>query len=227
MRRRARSPTSPQDSFTSASGLFNDAGTNLGVAVGSADAGAGPQLFASDPTSGLFVPLANFSLLPQDPFATDLDAVALDPSGQGWSAGNPAGLTEDANTAAGLDPIGFPSQLHFPGQPNQSSQAVSGEPAPLRPFEANTLASPFPASGKLNTQLPRPAGRTLPLHPDDQRAAEQRGGFLRLVVDLRRSDDGRRDRRWLHGAADGWRERRRARHQPGRRRRAGDRAGRV
>ncbi len=102
-----RSQSSLQGEYTGAvarEGLF---GEPLGVAVAATSEGgaasnnplsglggaAPPQLYGSG--GGAFTPLSfnpPTTPLPNDPYRTDLIGVDLDSAGQGWAAGNPAGL---------------------------------------------------------------------------------------------------------------------------------------
>jgi hypothetical protein len=94
-----------QGEFTAAATHVGPAGEQFGAAVSATaerssngplttQRGAPPaQLFGS--SGGAFAPLpfvATTSEQPADPYRTDLVAVGLDASGQGWVAGNPAGL---------------------------------------------------------------------------------------------------------------------------------------
>jgi hypothetical protein len=92
-----------------------------------------------------------------DPYRTDLIAVDLDPEGQGWVAGNPAGLRMH-------EPEGFaPAE---PRPPERRPFAAAGpQPSPLQPISGSSAAggcagppadrftfTPFPAETKTSSE---------------------------------------------------------------------------
>src|SRR5262249_50582401 len=107
------SQRSLQGEYTAATALRDAAGNELGVAAGASSesvtqgvlppqTGAPPpQLYSS--SGGAFSPLpfTPFTIpKPGDPYRTDLVAVGVDSAGQGWVAGNPAGLRTELRVEA-------------------------------------------------------------------------------------------------------------------------------
>jgi len=150
------SQTLLQGEYTAAAAREGPSGEALGLA-GSATSGRfneGPltkeadvegqplrQVYGS--TGGAFSPLAftPFMIpLGEDPYRTDVVAVDLDSAGQGWVAGNPAGLRLKEREGK-IDEVQAPSQENRKPQPETQPQE-----APLQPVsasgEANTCAGP-------------------------------------------------------------------------------------
>jgi hypothetical protein len=144
-----------QGEYTAAVAREGPAGEPLGVAVGATSerpelgplstvAGSPPaQMYGS--SGGAFVPLSytpftisqtlETSPPTPDPYRTDLVAVDFDSAGQGWVAGNPAGLR--LKEREGEEPLGEGSQ---PRQP-EARKLPSGsqrleQPSPLEPVSS-------------------------------------------------------------------------------------------
>jgi hypothetical protein len=146
----------------------------LGAAVGATSArldeaplpaqpggAAPPQLYGSD--GGPFSPL---TFTPQttaqenDPFRTDLVAVDFDAAGQGWVAGNPAGLR--LSESAELEDPTPPPAREF--------STPSPQPSPLQPVSSSGAAA--------GCTGPPPGRFTFTPFPTETQAAAQEGAFL-------------------------------------------------
>jgi hypothetical protein len=138
----ASSQPSLQGEYTAAAALHDAAGSDLGVAAGAtseslaqealkAPNGAPPpQLYSS--SGGAFSPLSFTPFTfpgPGDPYRTDLVAVAMDSAGQGWVAGNPAGLRTALRTAADQE------------LPASRFSSPAPQPSPLEPVSLGGAAS--------------------------------------------------------------------------------------
>jgi len=149
-----------QGEFTAASTQAGPAGEQFGAAVSataerSSDGplttqrGAAPaQLFGS--SGGAFAPLPFVpatSAQPADPYRTDLVAVGLDPNGQGWVAGNPAGLRLEE--ARGGPPLEGEELVQAPAARPFSPPTPA--PSPLIPVSTLGVAPtcPGPPPGRL------------------------------------------------------------------------------
>jgi hypothetical protein len=80
-----------------------------------------------------------------DPFRTDLVAVGLDPAGQGWVAGNPAGLRSDLFQAQSCEPICTATDRGFETSQPQRSPLIpvssAGEKATCDPTTSTTTTT--------------------------------------------------------------------------------------
>jgi hypothetical protein len=139
-----------QGEYTGAVARLDSAGNPFGAAVSATservatlgplpaqpDGAAPPQMFGS--SGEAFTPLVlNPPSTPQpgDPYRTDLVAVDFDSAGQGWVAGNPAGLSPwFESPGEAIDPQSPPASRPF--NPPHSAQ-----PSPLVPVSATGRAA--------------------------------------------------------------------------------------
>jgi hypothetical protein len=136
------SQPSLQGEYTAAAALQDAAGNELGVAAGATsesvtqgvlppqNGAPPPQLYRS--SGGAFSPLPFTPFTfpqPGDPFRTDLVAVSVDSAGQGWVAGNPAGLRTQLRVEADQQ---LPVKRFSPPAP---------QPSPLQPVSPGATAA--------------------------------------------------------------------------------------
>jgi hypothetical protein len=165
-----------QGEYTAALALVDEAGDGFGVAVGATDESVSddaepkpkgvlparpdeappPQMDGS--SGGPFAPLPFTPITfprPEDPYRTDLVALGFDAAGQGWVAGNPAGVRTELSV--GADP-----QL-----PSGRFLSRAPEPSPLEPVSAAGPASSCegPTEGRF-------------MYSGDPKETEAAGAFL-------------------------------------------------
>jgi hypothetical protein len=102
---------------------------------------------------------------PQDPYRTDLVAVDLGPDGQGWVAGNPAGLRLHERE-------GLPPPVEKDQEPPLARQfsSPSPQPSPIQPVA--TTGVPTACTGPPSTRF------TYTAVPKETKATAQEGAFL-------------------------------------------------
>ena len=147
------SQRSLQGEYTAAAALQDAAGNELGVAAGATsesvtqgvlpapqNGAPPPQLYGS--SGGAFSPLAFTPFTfpaAGDPYRTDLVALGLDSAGQGWAAGNPAGVRTDytlAEPGVGRDNLEPEQEL-----PPKRFSSQAPQPSPLQPVSLGGTAA--------------------------------------------------------------------------------------
>jgi hypothetical protein len=162
-----------QGEYTGAVARLDPAGNPFGVAVGATseraatqgplpaqpDGAPPPQMYTS--SEAAFTPVA-FSPpttpQPGDPYRTDLVAVDFDSAGQGWVAGNPAGLSARFRSPAeAVDPPSPPAFRPF----NPPRSAQPSPLVPVTPTGRATLCSGPPETTFTYSPFSDPAGAIL------------------------------------------------------------------